>query len=116
MPQLSPSRGLSRGQVLVRGVEDVAFHHARANSSRKRLISIWSAVTVIVDPAVGTHRRTFPMHLDPAEQGLLNQAQRPRCRRDALARLNKAEPPPVSNSLTPSVALVILMSPSPIVR
>jgi hypothetical protein len=29
------------------------------------------------------------MSLDPVEQGLLNQPQRARCRRDTLARLNK---------------------------
>ena len=53
----------------------------RANSARKRLISICSAVTF--DRLSAPFSAAFPMRLDPVEQGLLNQPQPP----DAAAML-----------------------------
>jgi hypothetical protein len=58
----------------------------RANSARKRLISICSAVTF---DRLSTFQRAISMSLDPVEQRLLNNAQPARCSRDTLARLNK---------------------------
>jgi hypothetical protein len=64
-------------------------------------------------PAVGTLQRTFPMRLDPVEQRLLNQAQRARCRRYALARLNKPNRLLLELERVPRPRALIIRYPSP---